>query len=330
LQKMVIFYHLQSTRKTLEQRYRSVRDVLNFANADFIGCPLCELWYNEVVIGDWGRIGLVAVRREILPLCEILQEKERIWQGQTLLRVGLIGGRPVALAEVLPGPVNGALGAQALIVRYEVGSLIGFGSAGALAAGLSPGDLIVSQRAVAHDAGIFLGRRFEPAGVMGRDRQGRSGHRRAFVADPDLVALALDAARTLDTSPLAPKVQAGTIVTGNQVIFSTARKRWLYQTFDALAVEMETAAVAQVAVAYRLPWVAVRAISDNADDDLRLEYDRLWWYLDEGRPMWRHRLSCWWYLLIHPGARRRLCRLHKGLTLAAEQAARLVAAMLQA
>lgn len=277
-----------------------------------------------MVIRDLGRIGLVAVRREIQPLCESLQEEKREWQGETLLRTGLIGSRQVALAEVLLGPINGALGAQALIIRYGVGGLIGFGSAGALASELSPGDLVVSQRTVAHDAGIFLGRRFEPSGVMGRDGQGRIGHRRAFVADPDLVALALDAACTLDI-----RAQAGTVVTGNQVIFSTARKRWLHQTFDALAVEMETAAMAQVAVAHRLPWVAVRAISDNADDDLCLDYSRLRWYLDEGRPVWRHRLDRWWYLLTHPGAQRRLRRLHKGLTLATGQAAQLVAAMLQ-
>jgi adenosylhomocysteine nucleosidase len=276
-------------------------------------------------MGDLGRIGLVAVRREIVPLREVLQRQAREWIGDLLIETGWVGGRAVALAEVLPGPVSGALGAQALIVRCGVAGLITFGSAGALHAGLSPGDLVIGQRAVAHDAGVFVGPRFKHSGVMGRDGQGRVGYRRAFEADPGLVALALNAARTLDV-----RAQAGTIVTGNQVIYSMARKRWLRQTFDALAVEMETAAVAQVAIAHQLPWVAVRAISDMADENAALDLDRLRLYLDDDRPLWRHRLVRGCYLLGHPAARRQLRRAKQGLALASGRAGQLVAAMLRA
>jgi adenosylhomocysteine nucleosidase len=276
-------------------------------------------------MADLGRVGLVAVPREILPLRRVMQVEAEGWLGEVLLHTGWIGGRPLALAEVLPGPVHAALGAQALVIRHQVDSLISFGSAGALAAGLSPGDLVVGRRAMAHDAGSFLGQRFEPAGVMGRDRHGRIGYRRAFEADPELVKLALEAAQTLGAG-----AQVGTIVTGNQVIFATARKRWLRHTFHALAVEMETAAVAQVAVAHRLPWVAVRAISDTADDDFTLDYRRLRFHLDDERPMWWCRVGCWIYLATHPGAWRRLRRLSRGLALASEQAARLVEAIVRA
>ena len=159
---------------------------------------------------------------------------------------------------------------------------------------------------------------------MGRDRRGRIGIRRAFAADPGLVALARSAAQKLDGP-----VHTGTIVTGNQAIFSTSRKRWLEQTFDALAVEMETAAVAQVASAHRLPWVAVRAISDTASDDLVLDYGRLQFYLDDDRAAWRQRVERWAYLLTHPTTCRRLRRLRRGLAQASGQASRAVALMLQ-
>jgi len=258
-------------------------------------------------------------------LLDALQEEKRERLGGAILHTGRIAGQPVVLADVLPGPVNAALGAQALIIRFGVGSLVSVGSAGALDPALAPGDLVVARRTIAHDAGVFLGRRFDPAGVMGRDGQGRVGYRRAFVADPDLVASALAAARLLDG-----RVYAGTVVTGNQAIFSTARKRWLRQTFDALAVEMEMAAVAQVAVAHRLPWVGVRAISDAADDDLVLDFGRLRVYLDGDRPAWQYRLGRWFYLLTRPEICRKLRRLQRGLTLASERAAYLVEAMLRA
>jgi 5'-methylthioadenosine/S-adenosylhomocysteine nucleosidase len=283
-----------------------------------------KLWYNGEVLDDLERIGLVAVQRELAPLLDMFRHGARDRQGDALLHVAQVGDRRLILAEVLPGPVSAALGAQALIARHGARCLIGFGSAGALDPCLLPGDLVVVQRAFAHDAGSFLGKRFEPVGVMGRDEAGRVGYRRSFEADPGLVALAANTARSLER-----KAYMGAVVTGNQVVFSSARRRWLRHTFGALAVEMETAAVAQVAVAHRLPWVAVRAISDGAGDELILDYSRLRRYLDEDLSEWRHRLRSWWYLFAHPHALRRLRRLHKGLALASDQAACLVQAMLQ-
>jgi chitinase len=92
---------------------------------------------------------------------------------------------------------------------------------------------------------------------------------------------------------------------------------------------METAAVAQTATAHELPWVAVRAVSDTADDELILDFGRLQFYLDGGRPVWQQQASHWLYLLTHPTARRRLRLLRRGLALAAGQASQLVEGMLQ-
>ena len=274
-------------------------------------------------MGDSGRMGLVAVPREIRPLYELLDQEGAERYGASVLRFGTAGGGAVALAEVPPGPVNAALGAQALVTHCRVTALLSFGSAGALARGLSTGDLVIAQRAIAHDAGTFLGHRFEPSGILGRGGKGRIGWRRSFEADPGLVALALDAARRLGV-----RAHTGTVVTGNQAIFSTARRRWLHRTFDALAVEMETAAVAQVAMAHELPWVAVRAISDAASDELILDYGRLRFYLDDRRPAWRCHVDRWSYLLSHPVSWRRLSQLRRGLARASEQASRLVEDML--
>jgi hypothetical protein len=87
--------------------------------------------------------------------------------------------------------------------------------------------------------------------------------------------------------------------------------------------------VAQVAVAYQLPWVAVRAISDMASDDLILEYNRLRIYLDDGQLAWRQRAGRWFHLLTHPDAWRRLRGLRSGLAMASGLAAQLVGTMLQ-
>ncbi len=277
-------------------------------------------------MGDLGQIGLVAVHRELRPLLEAVECEGQEQHAGMILRTGLVGRQPVALAEVLIGPVNAALGAQALVLHHGVSGLVSFGSAGALERQLSTGDLVIASRAMAHDAGIFLGHAFDPSGVMARDSQGRIGFRRVFEADPGWVVRARNAAQRLDVHT----VRTGAVVTGNQAIFSNARKRWLERTFGALAVDMESAAVAQVAVAYGLPWLAVRAISDTASEDWSLDFGRLRTYLDAGRPAWQQRWSQWSYLLAHPGAWRRFLRLERGLALAARRASLVVGEMLRA
>lgn len=79
-----------------------------------------DLWYNAVEMSDLDRIGLVAVRQETLPLLEAFQVREQDRCGAAILHVGQLCARPVVLVEVLPGTVNAALGAQALILRHSV------------------------------------------------------------------------------------------------------------------------------------------------------------------------------------------------------------------
>lgn len=85
---------------------------------------------------------------------------------------------------------------------------------------------------------------------------------------------------------------------------------------------METAA-------HGLPWVAVRAISDAASDDLVVDFSRLQLYLGDRHPAWRQQVGHYLYLLTHPAAMKRLGRLRRGLALASEQASRLVGEMVQ-
>jgi len=269
-------------------------------------------------------VGLVAVQYEAQPLLAWLEEESHERLGDATLRLGQIAGRRVALAEVLVGPVHAALGAQGLILRHQVGCLICFGSACALTPALAVRDLVAARRVAHHDAGTFLGSRFIPLGVMSRGPGGRSCYRRGFDADPSLLALALAAAERLG----AP-AQAGTVVSGSQALFSEGRCRWLRQRFDAIAVDMESAAVAQTAMAHDLPWVAVRAISDVIGDE-PFDFSRLLVYPDGGRPYWQQAAGRWLYLLAHPTVMRQALRLQQGLGAAAERAAEWVTAMLQA
>ena len=63
-------------------------------------------------------------------------------------------------------------------------------------------------------------------------------------------------------------VCAGTLLTSARAIDSVAEKAAVFRDTGAVAVDMESLAIAQVAAAHRLPFVAVRVIVDTAADEL--------------------------------------------------------------
>jgi adenosylhomocysteine nucleosidase len=64
------------------------------------------------------------------------------------------------------------------------------------------------------------------------------------------------------------RLHRGLVVSGDRFVSTTAESRALQLALpDALAVEMEGAAIAQVCHDYGMPFAAVRTISDRADDD---------------------------------------------------------------
>jgi adenosylhomocysteine nucleosidase len=67
-------------------------------------------------------------------------------------------------------------------------------------------------------------------------------------------------------------VRSGLVLTGDQIVKSKALRDAIARDFpEGLCVDMETAAVAQVAQQNGLPWGAVRVTSDKADETFDLE-----------------------------------------------------------
>jgi adenosylhomocysteine nucleosidase len=66
----------------------------------------------------------------------------------------------------------------------------------------------------------------------------------------------------------------GAVLTVARVAWRATEKQTLSEASGALAVDMETAAVAKVAKAAGIPVVAVRAISDKVGEDLPLDFSR--------------------------------------------------------
>jgi adenosylhomocysteine nucleosidase len=168
---------------------------------------------------------------------------------------GRLDGRPVILARSGIGKVNVALAAAAM-ASAGVSAIVFTGVAGAVAEGLRIGDVVVGDRFVQHDAdGTAFG---DPIGQV-------PGEPRFWTPDPVLSARVLDAASRLSESGAGGHaVVGGTIASGDQFIADPDRVGWLRRTFDASAVEMEGAALAQAASHLGIPFAVLRILSDSA------------------------------------------------------------------
>ncbi len=77
------------------------------------------------------------------------------------------------------------------------------------------------------------------------------------------------------------KFHFGSLLTVDKVISSASTKKRIGEQNSFLAVEMESAAVAEVESRKGVKFAAKRSISDDIDDDLHLDYDTI--MSDEGK-----------------------------------------------
>lgn len=204
------------------------------------------------------RVGIIAaLKEEIDPLVQSMEDVETSKWGRRIIHQGKIGDCQVVAVAGGVGKVKAAACTQYLTDQFSIEALIGTGVAGAVNPRLHTRDIVICQRALQHD--------FDP----GDPELLKKFRRRWLEADGELVELALDAAKELN---LAERCRPGKVLTGDQAIVSQDRRQWLWETFQADCVDMESAAVAQVCQMNEVPWVIVRAISDSAEENSIVEF----------------------------------------------------------
>lgn len=85
-------------------------------------------------------------------------------------------------------------------------------------------------------------------------------------------ALCSDEALVRDIVTKYPFVKSGVFVTGDSFICEKEKHDMLAETFNPIACDMESAAVAEVAARFKKPYVSLRMVSDGADDDSAATY----------------------------------------------------------
>jgi adenosylhomocysteine nucleosidase len=214
---------------------------------------------------------LSALAEEQQGLLELLQQPQKIRHAGRDFWQGRLHGQPVVLALSRIGKVAAATTSVALIERFKVSRIVFTGVAGGLGEGVQVGDVVVADSFVQHD--------MDASPVFPRYEMPLYGQAR-FACDRALSALLLQASRLgLDSLALPGKtlLHHGLIASGDRFVSGAAEARSLRSALShaghqALAVEMEGAAVAQACFDYGIPFAAVRTISDRADDSAHVDF----------------------------------------------------------
>jgi adenosylhomocysteine nucleosidase len=197
-----------------------------------------------------------AMQEELSAVLALLPDEHKQAVGGRDYWVGHLHGQEVVAVLSRIGKVAAATTATALIERFQVDRVLFTGVAGGLAAGVQRGDVVIADSFLQHDLDASpLFPRYEVP-LYGTDR---------FPTDPALTErLAAAVRRALHGT----HVHRGLIASGDRFVSSAVESQALQRALpDALAVEMEGAAFAQVCRDYGVPFAAVRTVSDRADDE---------------------------------------------------------------
>ncbi len=181
-----------------------------------------------------------ALQWEARPILRALGTVRREKSNQVRVWRSVNVQQPVLVFRTGMGWERAAASTRAVLSEFPVRALLNTGCAGGLAPGLSVAEVVVSTAAVAAT---------DPATVYSTDGTWTN---RLYAA---AARAGLPASR-------------GTIVTSRGVLSTTADKRSAANAFGALAVDMEGAAIAEVAASRGVPFASARAVLDPVSMDI--------------------------------------------------------------
>ncbi|MBE2896977.1 5'-methylthioadenosine/S-adenosylhomocysteine nucleosidase [Pasteurellaceae bacterium HPA106] len=203
-------------------------------------------------------IGAMAQEIEILLSAMHNVQQENI--GNSTLYQGILGEKHVALVQSGIGKVAAAMATTALLLKAQPSVVINTGSAGGIDPRLNVGDVVISTQTAHHDVDVT---------AFGYAAGQLPANPARFDSDEKLLALSERVLREQGQSAVR-----GLICSGDMFCNGEAQIARIKADFpDAIAVEMEAAAIAQVCHAFGTPFIVIRAISDVADKISHLSFD---------------------------------------------------------
>ena len=176
---------------------------------------------------------------------------------------GKIGKQKVILVKCGVGKVNAARTTQIMIDKFEIEYIINIGSAGSINDEIKYGDIIIGKYVLQHDFDITA-----------------FGHEKGYISN---IGVKLESNKKLikrceyvikNMKNLEYRCIVGTIATGDIFCTSKKMKDKIRTKFDADCVEMEGAAIAQVAYLSDIPFIIIRSISDTPNEENQIDFNK--------------------------------------------------------
>ena len=165
--------------------------------------------------------------------------------------IGELHDKNVVVCQSGMGKVAAGAATQVLITKYGVDAIINSGIAGNTSKEITVGDVVISNEVTYHDAEISMINQHYPY----LDR---------YTADANMVQAAKKACGETHTAAIT-----GLIASGDKFIGDSETKNKIIEFCNPNCVEMEGAAIAHIASKNDVPFVIIRAMSDDADEDGR-------------------------------------------------------------
>jgi adenosylhomocysteine nucleosidase len=176
---------------------------------------------------------------------------------------GDLAGHRVLLTNAGIGKVNASLAATLLCDRFGCGLIVFPGLAGGLAPEVRR-HMVVATELIQHDHGDWIDGKFrltQPSPPPVLPKAGRG-----FVLSPVIERIARETAAAFSSEQrnLAMQIHFGRVISGDIFVLCPATRHRLSAEHNALALDMEGAALAQVAEPFGREHLVVRVLSDLA------------------------------------------------------------------
>ncbi len=205
---------------------------------------------------------ITAMKEEMQEIKKIMTnvEEQQIYE-LTFLK-GRINEKGVILVEAGIGKVNAARVTQVLIDKFEVCAIINVGVAGTAKDELNMGDIVIGERVVQHDFDIT---------AFGHPKGFISNVGQFIESDKQLLSKMRQTIEKFNGREF--KIKIGVVASGDIFCTDPRMKDKIRNKFDADAIEMEGAAIAQVCKLDNIPFIIIRSISDNPNLNNVITYE---------------------------------------------------------
>ena len=194
---------------------------------------------------------ITAMSVEHAQIAALLAQCSEHTEGAYTYTQGTIGQHRITLMQCGIGKVNAAVGTTALIAYAQPDAVLSTGCAGGIDTVLGVMDVVASTQLVYHD--VWCGEGNAYGQVQGMPER--------FAASEQLLAAAQ---RLQADEACSTPIHFGLIATGDKFVTDRTELAHIKEQFpEALAVDMESAAIAQVCHIHNLPFMSFRIISDT-------------------------------------------------------------------